>query len=61
MRVEVVTLLAARRLPHARDFYTYRLSPELARDAQPGCLVSAPFGASATPALIWSLDASDDA
>ncbi|HEX2347114.1 MAG TPA: primosomal protein N' [Ktedonobacterales bacterium] len=61
MRVEVVTLHSARRTPHARDLYTYRLSPALAADAQPGCLVSAPFGERVLPALIWSLDASDDA
>lgn len=61
MRVEVVTLHGARRTPHARDLYSYRLSPALAAEAQPGCLVSAPFGERALPALIWSLDASDDA
>jgi len=60
MRVEVVMLQAARRMPHARDFYTYRVSPTLAPDAQPGCLVSAPFGDHTLPGVIWSLDASDD-
>ncbi|MFI5276587.1 MAG: primosomal protein N' [Ktedonobacterales bacterium] len=61
MRVEVVTLHSARRTPHGRDLYSYRLSPALAAEAQPGCLVSAPFGERALPALIWSMDASDDA
>ena len=61
MRVEVVMLHSARRTPHTRDLYSYRLSPALAAEAQPGCLVSAPFGERALPALIWSLDASDDA
>ena len=61
MRVEVVTLRGARRTPHARDLYSYQLSPALAAMAQPGCLVSAPFGERAVPAIIWSLDASDDA
>ena len=61
MRVEVVTLQSARRLPHARDFYSYRVSPDLAPDVAPGCLVSAPFAERAFPAIIWSLDASDDA
>ena len=61
MRVEVVTLQSAQRLPHARDFYSYRVSAALARDVQPGCLVSAPFGERAMPGIVWSLDASEDA
>ncbi|HEX8994713.1 MAG TPA: primosomal protein N' [Ktedonobacterales bacterium] len=61
MRVEVVVLQAARRIPHARDFYSYHVSPEVARTIQPGCLVSAPFGERAAPGVVWSLDASDDA
>lgn len=61
MRVEVVTLQAARRTPHARDFYSYRVSPALADAVRPGCLVSVPFGERGTPGVVWSLDASDDA
>ncbi len=60
MRVEVVTLHDARRSRAPRDFYTYRVSEALAADAQPGCLVSVPFGDRAAPGVIWSLDASDD-
>lgn len=61
MRVEVVVLQSARRVPLARDFFSYRVSPELAQDVQPGCLVSAPFGERGAPGIVWSLDASDDA
>ncbi|HET9112080.1 MAG TPA: primosomal protein N' [Ktedonobacterales bacterium] len=61
MRVEVVTLQAARRTPHARDFYSYRVNPSLADAVRPGSLVSVPFGERGTPGIVWSLDASDDA
>ncbi len=61
MRVEVVMLQGARRTRRPRDLYSYRLSVALAREAQAGCLVSAPFGERALPGIIWSLDASDDA
>ncbi|MGZ6307964.1 MAG: primosomal protein N' family DNA-binding protein, partial [Ktedonobacterales bacterium] len=61
MRVEL--LMPQRTLHRAAQaaLFTYLVPDSLATRILPGHLVAAPFGERLIPAIVWSLDASDDA
>jgi primosomal protein N' (replication factor Y) len=60
MRAEVLIPRRSPAFSAQPSLYTYTVPEELASLVAPGQLVSVPFGSRVVPALLWSLDASDD-
>jgi primosomal protein N' (replication factor Y) len=61
MRADVLVLRAARARTTASHLYSYAVPERLAAELAPGQLVAVPFGERSAAAVVWALDAADDA